>query len=527
MRWIVLLAVLPGILWIYGDAPAKSKPQTRPNILLIMADDMGFSDIGCFGGEIHTPNLDKLSREGIRFTRFYNNAWCSPTRASLLTGLYPQQAGMAGLAWPKTGPPGPDQGYLNDRCVTLAEVLKEAGYYTAMAGKWHLGEHRPNWPTDRGFDNYFGLISGAVNYFDITQDKTPSTVRTMALDSQRYYPPKKGFYMTDAITGYADKILERQKTTVAPFFLYVAYTAPHWPLHALPEDIARYAGRYESGWDSLRLQRYRRLQQLGIISPATTLSPRDSGVTAWAQLPAKTRKEMAHKMAVYAAQVDRMDQGIGRMLDQLERSGKAGNTIVIFLSDNGGCAEGGPQGLDNRKNGITPGSVDSYMSYGQSWANASNTPFRHFKKNLLEGGISTPLIVRWPAGIQPQRYGQIIEQAGHVTDMMPTLCAAAGARYPTRYKGHSVLPMEGRNLLPVIETGKVQSHPPVFWSLNDEKAIITGKYKLTAAGKNAPWELYNLEKDRMENDNCAATFPLQVKDMQQQWETWAKRVGIR
>lgn len=524
MKWTVLLALLPGALWM---CTAGKKPQSRPNIVLIMADDMGFSDIGSYGGEIRTPNLDKLSREGIRFTRFYNNAWCSPTRASLLTGLYPHQVGMAGLAWPKTGPEGPFQGYLNNRCVTLAEVLKEAGYHTAMAGKWHLGEHRPYWPTDRGFDDYFGLISGAVNYFDITQDKTPTTVRTMALNDRRYYPPKEGFYMTDAITDYAGKILQQQKASTTPFFLYVAYTAPHWPLHALPEDIARYEGKYESGWDSLRIQRYRRLTELGIISAATPLSPRDSGVQAWAELPAKVKKEMAQKMAIYAAQVDRMDQGIGRILDQLEATGKAENTIVIFLSDNGGCAEGGPQGFDNRKNGVPPGVADSYMSYGQSWANASNTPFRNFKKDVSEGGISTPLIVRWPTGIRPQRQGQVMEQMGHVTDIMPTLCAVAGARYPTQYKGRDVLPMEGQNLLPAIEKGKVQPHQPVFWSLGDEKAVITGTYKLISAGKDAPWELYDLAKDRIEINNHAAALPQQVKDMQQQWENWAQHVGIR
>lgn len=527
MKWTALLVIVPGIFWFYRCASAGKEAPSPPNIVLIMADDMGFSDIGSYGGEIRTPNLDKLSREGIRFTRFYNNAWCSPSRASLMTGLYPQQVGMAGLAWPKTGPPGPSQGYLNDRCVTLAEVLKEAGYYTAMAGKWHLGEHRPYWPTDRGFDNYFGLISGASNYFDITKDKTPKSIRTMALDSQRYYPPKEGFYMTDAVTGYAVKTLEKQKTSAAPFFLYVAYTAPHWPLHALPEDIARYAGKYDSGWDSLRLQRYRRLTELGIIPATTTLSPRDTGVTAWAQLPEKTRKEMARKMAVYAAQVDRLDQGVGRVLQQLDATGKAENTIVIFLADNGGCAEGGPQGFDNRENGVPPGGVGSYMSYGQSWANASNTPFRYFKKDLLEGGISTPLIVRWPAGIQPQRRGQIMRQVGHVTDMMPTLCAAAGARYPARYKGRDILPVEGQSLLPAIQHGKVQPHQPVFWSLNDEKAVITGTYKLASTGKDGPWELYDLEKDRTELNDHATALPQKVQEMRQQWEKWAQHVGIR
>ncbi|WP_157986740.1 arylsulfatase [Chitinophaga alhagiae] len=523
MRWILFIAALPIIAWRCAGAGATEPP--RPNIVLIMADDMGFSDIGCYGSEIRTPNLDTLSQQGIRFTRFYNNAWCSPTRASLMTGLYPHQVGMAGLAWPKTGPQGPFQGYLNNRCVTLAEVLKEAGYHTAMAGKWHLGEHRPYWPVDRGFDTYFGLISGASNYFDITNDKSPKAIRTMAQDSQRYQPPREGFYMTDAITDYACKVIGQQREAAEPFFLYVAYTAPHWPLHALPEDIARYAGKYNTGWDSLRLRRYRKLQELGIISASTQLSPRDSAVSAWADLPASQRNEMAQKMAVYAAQVDRMDQGIGRILRQLAASGNTENTIVIFLSDNGGCAEGGPQGFDNRENGFPPGGDSSYMSYGQSWANASNTPFRYFKKDLLEGGISTPLIVRWPAAITPERNGQVLEQVGHVTDIMPTLCAATGARYPAQYKGRQILPTEGQSLLPAIQQGKALPHQPIYWSLGNHKAVMADGYKLASSGTGKPWQLYNLEKDRTELDNRAASLPQQATTMQQLWEKWAERTG--
>ena len=527
MKYLILLAGLLAVQPVYSAVAGNGENGPgKPNIVLIMADDMGYSDIGCYGGEINTPNIDKLAKEGVRFTRFYNNAWCSPSRASLITGLYPQQVGMTALAGPETGPPGPYQGYLNDQCVTLAEVLKGAGYYTAMAGKWHLGELQPHWPADRGFDNYFGLISGAANYFDITKDKSPRVVRTMALDNKRYTPPAKGFYMTDAITGYALHILDKQKTQSQPFFLYVAYTAPHFPLQAMPEDIARYAGEYDLGWDSLRVRRYERLLRLGIIKPVTALTPRDAEVKPWAELPVKTRQEMARKMEVYAAQVDRMDQGIGRILDKLKETGKEENTVVIFLSDNGGCGEGGPEGFNRRDNGLPPGGVDSYMSYGQSWANASNTPFRYFKKWLHEGGISTLFIVRWPAGIQKQRHGQIMEQVGHVTDIMPTLCALSGAQYPTYYKNKKILPMEGQSLLPAIEQGTVQPHRPVFWFLDGHSAMLDGNDKLETTGDGAPWELYNLREDRAELHDRSATDAARVKAMAAQWENWARRAGI-
>lgn len=504
----------------------KNTSSTRPNILLIMADDMGFSDIGCYGGEIRTPNIDGLARDGIRLTRFYNNAWCSPTRASLLTGLYPHQVGMAGLADQDTGSAGPAQGYLNHRCVTLAEVLGSAGYLTLMSGKWHLGEYEPFWPIHRGFQHYFGLISGAANYFDIRKTKSAKTVRFMAVDSMAYRPPDSGFYMTDAITDHAVQMLQQQAGSQDPFFLYVAYTAPHWPLHALPEDIARYAGTYKAGWDSLRAERYRRQQAMGLLSPGTTLSPRDTAVQAWESLSAAEQDSMAAKMAVYAAQIDRMDQGIGRVLRALHALGKEDNTIVIFLSDNGGCAEGGPQGFDKRGNGLPPGGVDSYMSYGQSWAGASNTPFPYYKKFVNEGGVSTPFILRWPARLKADRRGQIMEQVGHVTDMMPTICAAAGATYPRAYKGQAILPQEGQNLLPALLTGKATDHAPIYWALRGQRALLSGKYKLLSTGPTDAWQLFDLQGDRAETKDLAAANPELVRRLSARWAAWASRTGV-
>ncbi len=510
-----------------GEKISGNKMEAKaPNILLIMADDMGFSDIGCYGSEIHTPHIDQLAGQGIRFTRMYNNAWCSPSRASLLTGLYPLQVGLGVLAGPKPGPEGPYQGYLNRDCVTLAEVLKQAGYRTILSGKWHLGEYKPNWPTDRGFDYYFGLISGAANYFDITKTKDNSVVRYMALDDQPYTPPKEGFYMTDAITDYAVKMLEDQMSRKDPFFLYVAYTAPHWPLQALPEDIVKYKDQYDIGWDSLRVRRYNKQIRLGILEKNTKLSARDPESEAWKELSYARKKEMAEKMTVYAAQIDRMDQGIGRILDKLNAIGKNNNTIVIFLSDNGACAETGIWGFDWRNNSLPPGGEDSYMSYGQSWANAGNTPFRFFKKWLYEGGISTPLIIKWPAQITKKRAGKIVDQVAHLTDIMPTICELAGAGYPERYNGRRILPMEGQSLAPLITRGQAIPHNPVYWSLNGHKAILMGDYKLEAVADKAPWELYDLRKDRSELNDLAKTRPDKVKMMSEMWEQWADKVGV-
>ncbi|HWB93424.1 MAG TPA: arylsulfatase [Puia sp.] len=551
--FIISMLVCGGVLPLGLRGPLAAgggNAAERPDIVLIMADDMGFSDIGCYGGEIKTPNIDALAREGIRFTRMYNNAFCSPTRASLLTGLYPHQVGLAVLADPVTGPPGPYQRYLSDRCVTIAEVLKQAGYRTEMSGKWHLGESRPYWPVDRGFDHYFGLISGAANYFDITKDKSPKVVRHMALDGEPYTPPvgggastagtpategrggaggttaNSGFYMTDAITSHAVAMLRDRGAGDAPLFLYVAYTAPHFPLQARPEDIARYAGAYDGGWDSLRCLRYDRQLKMGLWGAETKCSPRDAEVSAWDSLSTDKKKEMAAKMAVYAAQVDRMDQGIGWILKQIKTSGREKNTIVIFLSDNGGCAEGGVWGFNKRKNGLPPGGVDSYMSYGQSWANASNTPFRYFKKWLHEGGISTPLIVRWPARIAAGRRGGMVRQVGHVVDLLPTLCAVTGARYPAKFKGRDIPAPEGQSLLAAITEGKVSPHRPIYWALNGHKAVLAGDYKLEAVGEDAPWELYDLSKDRAELDDLAAKYPGRVKEMADMWQRWADKVGV-
>ncbi len=518
-------SALFGLSGCAGDGSREVKsPEKRPNIILIMADDMGYSDIGCYGGGIDTPNIDGLADRGLRFTRFYNAARCCPTRASLLTGLYPHQAGMGGMVnigGVDDGPPGPYQGYLNDRCVTIAEALGNAGYTTLMSGKWHVGESRPHWPVDRGFDRYFGLISGGANYFDITKAKAAGVTRQMAVDGEPYDPPKEGFYLTDAFTENAVRFLENEGRGDDPFFLYVAYTAPHWPLHALPEDIEKYRGRYDDGWEHLRRERYERMIELGIIDGSVPLSPLDDEAVPWDSV--EDKELMSLKMAVYAAQIDRMDRGIGRILDTLDGIGKTGDTLVLFLSDNGGCHEGGALGFDNRNNGLPPGGVDSYMSYGRSWANASNTPFRMFKHWVHEGGIATPLIARWP-GVVPEnsRTGEV----GHVIDIMATCLDAAGAEYPRKFDGGDIVPLEGLSLLPVLKGGSRTGHEALFWEHEGNRAVRRGRWKLTAKAGGG-WELHDIDTDRTELADLAAERSETVRELESLYAAWAEKCGVR
>jgi arylsulfatase A-like enzyme len=503
-----------------ADSSNNKAPRGKPNIVLIMADDMGFSDIGCYGGEIHTPNLDKLAAGGLRFTQFYNAARCCPTRASLLTGLYPHQAGI-GLMVGNSGYPA-YQGYLNEHCVTIAEALKPAGYKTFMSGKWHVGEDRTHWPTDRGFDRYFGLISGAANYFDIVKTKAQGVKRQMALDDKSYTPPREGFYMTDAITDHAVEFIAGHGRSKQPFFLYLPYTSPHWPLHAWPQDITKYKGKYLKGWDALRQERYERMVKMGIISDKWKLSPRDT--TTWPWDDEKNKELLDSKMAVYAAQIERMDYGIGRVLDKIREIGAEENTLVLFLADNGGCAEGGPVGFDNRKNGLPPGGVDSFMSYGLSWANASNTPFRRYKHWVHEGGISTPLIAYWPAVIK--NAGALTGQSGHLIDLMATCLDVAGTQYPKTYKGREITPLEGKSLLPIFEGKQREGHEAIYWEHEGNRAVRQSKWKLVAA-HGQPWELYDLEADRTELNNLADKFPEKVEQLKGLYQSWAKRCGVQ
>ena len=524
-RWWPGAATALGTAVLSAVLPAQQAPplDARPNIVVIMADDMGYSDIGPYGSEIRTPNLDELARGGIRFRQFYNNAKCSPTRASLLTGLYPHQAGMGDLANGTPGEPGPYQGYLPSTSVTIAEVLRGAGYRTYMSGKWHVGDLPEHWPHSRGFDRYFGLISGATSFFELLRE--PGRSRQMVLEDELWQPEGEGFYATDAYNDYAAERIRQHRREHAerPFFLYVAHTAPHFPLHALPEDIARYETRYAAGWDTLRQERYRRMQALGVIDERYPFPARPESIPAWEQADGKD--EWSRLMAVYAAMIDRMDQGIGRILRALEETGVRDNTLVLFLSDNGATAEAvAGRGLNDPA--VPIGARGSYVAYLEPWAHVSNTPFRLYKNWVHEGGIVTPLIANWPRGIA--RSGGFTDAVGHVIDIMPTVLELAGSAYPVTLQGGPILPMQGRSLVPVFAGRTLERGAPLYWAYGGNWAIRDGDWKLVHDGRHPDRvELFNLRNDPVEGHDRAGEDPERVAALRTRWQAWAEHVGAR
>jgi arylsulfatase len=474
---------------------------------VVLADDLGFSDVGAFGGEIPTPHIDRLAAEGVRFTRFYNAARCSPTRASLLTGRTPHAVGIGHLNGPGTYP-----GDLDGETPTVAELLREAGYSTYMAGKWHVTPWPGpghNHPTRRGFDRFYGILASIRSFYN-----PPSLMR----DDEELPPPQGDYHFTDAVTDAAVGFLE-DHDPAKPFFLYVAHAAPHWPLHAREEDVQRHVARYRAGWDAIRAERHRRLSEIGL------LAPRDDRVPPWES--AEPKEWLARRMAVYAAMVEQMDRGIGEILETLERRGLAENTLVVFLSDNGGCAEeigsegranhfprqtrdGRPIRLGNGTD-VDPGPEDTYASYGLEWAHVSNTPFRLFKSFVHEGGIATPFIARWPGVLEA---GAASSRVGHVIDLLPSFLAAAGARPRAD--------LEGRDLFRGNETGP----RTLFWEHEGNRAVRHGDWKLVAVYQG-PWELYDLSRDRTELENLADAYPDRVEELASLYAAWAERSGVR
>ncbi len=506
----------------------KSEPK-KPNIVLIMADDMGFSDIASYGGEVETPNLDALAEGGIRYTQFYNNARCCPTRASLMTGVYPHQAGMGWMTTADMGTPE-YQGELNNKSVTIAEVLKLAGYNTYMSGKWHLSRVRnikagvkDNWPAQRGFDKFFGIVDGGANYF------TPDIFS----NNEKYKTPEAGedFYLTHAIsdstTMFMDKHFASEKEKQNPMFMYVAYTAPHWPLHALEKDIEKYEKMYDIGWDKLREQRLERQKELGIFNASAELSPRDPKVPGWDELSKEKQKEFTKRMAIYAAQIDAMDQGIGRIVNKLKELDEFDNTLIMFLSDNGACAEyisGGP-------NKEVTGEADTWESYRIHWANGGSTPYKEYKHWTHEGGIATPLIVHWPDGVNKELNGGYVREPGHIMDIMATVIDVSGAKYPKEYKGNAITPLEGKSLLPHF-SGKKTNREPIFWEHESNIGMRDGQWKLVAKTEEntefnpANLELYNMEADPVELNNLAEKEPERLNQMFKEWQEWADKVNV-
>jgi arylsulfatase len=527
----------------------------RPNIIIMMSDDMGYSDIGCYGSEIETPNLDKMATGGLRFTQFYNTARCCPTRASLLTGLYPHQAGV-GWMMTDNGVDG-YRGNLNKNCMTIAEVLRTAGYRTYMSGKWHVTRHidpngpKHNWPLQRGFDRFYGTIHGAGSFFDPNTLTRDNTMISPYADPE--YKPEQ-YYYTDAISDHAVRFIN-ENTKDKPFFMYVAYTAAHWPMHALDRDIEKYKGKYDSGYAATRKARFERMKKLGVIKPDAKFSP-PPGSANWGNV--KNREWEIRNMEVYAAMIDNMDQGIGRIVGALKANGQLDNTLVMFLQDNGGCAEGLGRGSRGKWKsrpdkaplaamdlkalqpnmipkqtrdgfpviqgpGIMPGPADTYIAYGQAWANVSNTPFREYKHWVHEGGISTPLIAHWPNQIK--RHDELEHQPGHLVDLMATCVDISGAKYPAEFKKQKIKPMEGRSLAPSFG-GKQIERDAIYWEHEGNRAVRVGPWKLVAKGARSKWELYNVETDRSELNNVAEKRPERVEQLTAKWQTYAERANV-
>jgi len=549
---ILSLAIL--ISLASSSCKNEQKLNSKPNIILIMSDDMGYSDIGCYGGVINTPVLNGLAEDGLRFTQFYNTARCCPTRASLLTGLYQHQAGVGHMMNDR----GSDgyRGDLSNNAVTIAEVLKQAGYSTYVSGKWHVTPLKPsktnpskhNWPLQRGFDRFFGTIHGAGSFYD------PNSLTR----NNEFIVPSENFYYTDAISDNAVKFIEEHNSD-NPFFIYMAYTSAHWPMHAKPEDIAKYKGMFDEGWDVLRESKYRQMVEMGLIKQEWKLSEKDN-IPDWEDVELKDWYRSL--MEVYAAMVDCMDQGIGRVMNALEKRGIKDNTLVFFLQDNGGCAEEfgfrdsiqphhkdvesdeiRPMGKNELQTemvpkytrdgrpvmvgkGLKPGGDDTYLGYGKPWANASNTPFRLYKHWVHEGGISTPLIVHWPAGIKAKN--EFRDQPGHVIDIMATCVDVAGAEYPETFKGNSIINMEGTSLVPAFQNDNLPERP-IFWEHEGNKAVRLGKYKLVSKWRKDSeynWELYDLEADRSELNNLIEKMPEKAKELENLWMEWARRAGV-
>jgi arylsulfatase len=504
---LALAALVP--VAAFAAAPAK------PNIIVILVDDMGFSDIGCYGSEIPTPNLDRLAAGGLRFTQFYNTGRCCPTRASVLTGLYSHQTGVGHMVNDDNVPGY--RGRLNDSCVTIAEVLRGAGYFTAMSGKWHVGQGHGVVPWKRGFDR--SLNSAAGGFYQPASPRAELFLNgeQLANDDPRL---GKNWYTTDLWTDYGLKFIDEARTAKKPFFLYLAHNAPHFPLQAPAEDIAKFRGRYKQGWDKLREERYARQKKLGLIDPAWALSPRTDAIKAWDSLSAAEQDRFDHLMAVYAACVYHMDLAVGRLVESLRQHGELDNTLILFMSDNGGNAESGPDGRN--EGNPTVGTSNWYC--GESWANLENTPFRRYKHFNHEGGISSPLIAHWPAGIAAK--GEFRTQPGHLIDIMATAVDVGGAKYPTSFNGHSILPMEGRSLMPAFANQSI-AREAIFWEHEGNAAVRVGDMKLVRFGRTGDWELYNLKTDRTELHNLANVQPALAKELAAKWEAWAVRAHVK
>jgi arylsulfatase len=509
------------IIYAIGILVTPASAAKQPNIFYVLADDLGFSDLGCFGGEIRTPTLDALASGGVRLTQFYNTGRCCPSRAALLTGQYPHRVGLGHMTTNDLGRPG-YRGVVSDDAQTIAQVLEPAGYRCFMSGKWHLGT--PD-PTQNGFEEFYGTLVSAKRFFD-----PDHLVRFPKGRKARQYPEGK-FYATDAVTDHALEFLKLARETPAkPWFLYLAFNAPHFPLHAPREEVDKYADRYHGGWDQLRAERLKRMKSLGIVPGHTELSKRSHwrnygetkiGVNpAWNTLPKDRQLDLARRMAIYAAMIDRLDQQLGRVIEDLKRAGELENTLIVFTSDNGACFEWDPFGFDivsSNQNILHKGKMIEQMgipgtfhSVGSAWANASNTPWRLYKHFNHEGGIASPGIVHWPAGLKAKP-GSIVHQPAHIIDLLPTAVAAAGATYEGK------LSLPGTDLVAQLNNGGGER--TLFFEHQGNRAVRQGKWKLVALD-DQPWELYDFTQDRIEMNDLAGKFPEKVKQLSAAWDKW-------
>lgn len=525
----ILLLLIVGLSWL---SQAQDRSPSKPNIVVLFADDMGYSDIGCFGSEIETPNIDLLAANGLRFTHFYNTGRCCPSRASILTGLYSHQADIGHMAG-ETGVKG-YRDRLSFNAVTLAEVLSAAGYHTIMTGKWHLGWRDEGSPTARGFQHFYGTRGYIDSYFTVIPRTEIYLNEELIIPPTRkptnHLKPDEEWYTTDVFTDYAIHFIDQvRKQDDQPFFAYVAYNAPHFPLHAKPEDIRKYRGKYRDGWAKFRERRYAKLKELGIVDEDWPLSPLD--VPNWGSLTDKQRDDMDFKMALFAAIIDRLDQNVGRIVDHLKKIGELDNTLLVFLSDNGGTKETGLFGIKGDKNTVDNhaewGRVGGWTSsYGQGWANLSNVPFRQYKRENHEGGVSAPFVVHWPKGIET---GRLVHEPAHLIDLMPTFVEVAGAKYPKQFEGNKIQPMEGESLVPHFSSSphlpRSLSHRLLFWEHEGNRAVRDGDWKLVGS-RNEPWELYHIARDRTELKDLAKTEPERFASLKSKWDAWADRVGV-
>ena len=503
----------------HGTDPVPPTETTPPNIILILMDDVGYSDFGCYGSEIQTPHIDWLASQGLRLRNFYNQARSAPTRASLLTGLYPHQVGYGSL---KRFPGIPAyQGYVNDKNLFIPELLEEKGYMNIMTGKWHLGSDKGVTPLKRGFHRSLDMQAGGYYFYNDPDGKLNLNDESIRLDDPRL---PAAWYSTDLFTTvgleFLDEALEQQK----PFFWYLAFNGAHFPLQAPPDQISKYKGKYLDGWEAVRKRRFDKQLQIGLFEDAAQLTPLNPKSPDWDTLTSSEKERYDTQMAIYASIIDVMDQNIGRIISYLEEHDILDNTLILILSDNGGNAE---PGMEGRFVGPDPGAVGSIVYLGGSWADAANTPYLLYKHHAHEGGCNTPLIVFYPNGMERSVCGSINKSYyGHVIDIMPTLAELVGAEYPQSNNGVAIPPMEGQSFLPLLKGRNLHNDRGILVEHEGNKMYRQGKWKIVQEFQEEKWRLYDMEKTPTETEDLSAAYPYVLNYMIGAYFDKAGQIGV-